>query len=357
MTIKLYPDRIEIGSFTLAETGSGIVFNGVAQADRFYKSGKQGRVAGYSYGGYVSNRITRFIFSTGSSQVAVGYVYGSGPGNPAYSRGTAGSSSETHGYSFGDGGGPTNPLFSSNIKKFPFAESSSSSVTASLCGNLPVAGETPKHAQSAEATYYTASSPTPSGSSFYKWLYATDFGSVIQSNDLKVGPVAMTSVVNSMTHGYTSGAYSGSKTSQRFPFANNNPTNQVSDMLYYRYSGKGVSGQTHAYIFGGASYTSNTPTPGYATVQLAERFPFTNLSTSTAVGSLNNVPILGEIPASTHESQTHGYTMRSSPAGYAPWSLTRFPFTTWDVGGTAEACSGPTGFDDTYLSNFCSVQV
>jgi len=356
MTIKLYPDRIEIGSFTLSETGSGIVFDGQVEADRFYKSGKQGRVAGYTYGGYVSNRIKRFIFSNGSNQVDVGYVYGSGPGNPAYSRGSGGSSSETHGYSFGDGGPPANPLFSSNIKKFPFAESSSSSVTASLCGNLPAAGSTPKHHQSAEATYYSAPSPTPSGASYYKWLYATDFGSVIQSNDLKVGPSSISSEVNSMTHGYSSGQYSGGKTATRFPFANNNPTTQVSDMIYYRYAGKGVSGQTHAFIFGGASYTSNTPTPGYSPVQLAERFPFTNLSTSIAVGSLNNAPPIGDIPASTNESQTHGYTTRSSPAGYAPWSLTRFPFATWDVGGSAEAASSPTGFDDVYLSNFCSVQ-
>jgi hypothetical protein len=353
MTIKLYPDRIEIGSFTLSETGSGIVFDGQVQADRFYKSGKQGRVAGYTYGGYNQNRITRFIFAYSSTQANVGYIYGSGPGVPGV-RSVGGSSSETHGYGFG-GNSTSGGSATSNIGKFPFAESSSSSVTASLAGYIHAAQGTPDHAASAESSYYIGPSPTPSGTSWYKFTYATDFGTVAISNDMKSSPSAITSVTNSMTHGYASGTYSGAVRAIKFPFANGNPTTQIGDMLYRRFAGKGISSQIHGYVLGGASFTPNTPTPGYAPVNFCERYSFATDTPSVAVGTVNVLPApygaIADVPTSSYESQSHGYILGSQvPAGYAPYSLSRFPFSAFDIGSSV----GPAGSG---LDNFLQSQM
>jgi hypothetical protein len=356
MTIKLYPDRIEIGSFTLSEIGSGIGFNGVAQADRFLKSGKQGRVAGFTYGGYNQNRITRFTLSNGSSQSNVGYIYGSGPG-VAGVRNVGASSSETHGYGFG-GNATSGGSATSNIGKFPFAESSSSSVTASLAGYIHAATGTPDHAASAESSYYMGPSPNPFGTSWYKFTYATDFGTVAVSNDMKAGmPAAITSITNSMTHGYTSGTYGGGVTAQKFPFANGNPTTQVGDMLYRRFGGKGISSQTHGFVFGGASYTPDTPTPGYAQVNFCERYPFSTDAPSVAVGTINVLPApygaIASLPTSSYESLYHGYILGNPvPAGYAPYSLSRFPFSAFDVGSSiAPAGSGLDNFSTSSMSH------
>jgi hydrogenase/urease accessory protein HupE len=340
MTIKLYPDRIEIGSFTLSEIGSGIGFNGVAQADRFLKSGKQGRVAGFTYGGYVTNRITRFTLSTGSTATNVGYILGSGPGSPpATIRLSGGSSSETHGYAFGGnaaGGGSA----TSNIAKFPFAESSSSSVTASLAGYIHAAQGTPDHAASAESSYYMGPSPTTSGTSWYKFTYAIDLATVVLSNDMKAGtPSAITSVTNSMTHGYASGTYAGSVSAIKFPFANGNPTTQIGDMLYRRFAARGISSQTHGFVLGGASYTPDTPTPGYAPVNFCERYSFATDAPSVAVGTINVLPApfgaIAGVPTSSYESLYHGYILGNQvPSGYAPYTLSRFPFNSFDVGSS-----------------------
>ena len=358
MTIKLYPDRIEIGSFTLSETGSGIVFDGQVEADRFYKSGKQGRVAGYTYGGYNQNRITRFIFASSSTQTNVGYIYGSGPGVPGV-RNVGGSSSETHGYGFG-GNSTSGGSATSNIGKFPFAESSDSAVTASLAGYIHAAQGTPDHAASAESSYYMAGSPTPFGSSWYKFTYATDFGTVAISNDMKAGmPAAITSITNSMTHGYASGTYGGSTAAAKFPFANGNPTTQVGDMLYRRFGGRGISSQTHGFVLGGASYTPDTPTPGYATVNFCERYSFSTDSPSVAVGTVNVLPApygsIASLPTSSFESQSHGYILGNPvPAGYAPYSLARFPFSAFDIGSSV----GPagSGLDNSLTSSMSHLQ-
>jgi hypothetical protein len=356
MTIKLYPDRIEIGSFTLSEIGSGIGFNGVAQADRFLKSGKQGRVAGFTYGGYVTNRITRFTLSNGSSQSNVGYILGSGPGSPpATIRMSGGSSSETHGYAFG--GNAQGLSATSNIAKFPFAESTSSSVTASLAGYIHAAQGTPDHAASAESSYYMGPSPTPTGTSWYKFTYAIDLDTVVLSNDMKSSPAAITSVTNSMTHGYASGVYSGNVRAIKFPFANGNPTTQIGDMLYRRFAARGISSQTHGFVLGGASYTPDTPTPGYAQVNFCERYSFSTDAPSVAVGTVNVLPApfgsIASVATSSYESLYHGYILGNPvPAGYSPYSLSRFPFESFDVGSSVSpAGSGLDNFLNAAMSH------
>jgi hypothetical protein len=295
MAIKLYSDRIEIGKFTLASSGSGIEFNGRAQANKFIKTGIGGVNAGYRYGGYGDATISRFLFASTSNSTNVGSI-----GYPSWRVGAGGAASSTHGYAFGGSAGPSSE---SAIKKFPFAVSSS--VPSTTVGNMPSSGGTPSHARNSEYTFYIGGTGVPTAPQGYwqRWSLASDNGSVEQQN--AAGYANSNDTNSSPTNGYMAGSYSSGSSISTFPFANTNPASLTGQLTYSRYQSCGHSSRTTGFVTGGVSYGG-----GFHDVLSIESWPFANNGPSSYVNSL--APGNSRTNSLRNESQLNAYISGST---------------------------------------------
>jgi hypothetical protein len=331
MAIKLYSDRIEIGNFTLANDGNGINFSGVAQANAFSSSYIGGKQAAYRSGGYQDNRIYKYNFASSSSSETVGEQGPAyplwNPGQPStmlrWRYGGGGSASKTHGYVFGGGGPGGAPQSTSIIVKFPFAVPS---VPQTAVGNLPTAGGCPEHARNGENTFTALGPPSPVAPQGYWTKFSLQSDN--QSMTATSARLAANSggVNSSSTHGYMAGQYAGSDVIAMFPFANSLPSVTSGKLNNPRYDGRAHSSKTHAYTYGGFTYSI----PGGANVTSQERWPFANNGPATTTGTL--APNNGRQGSMSNEDESYGYFAGTSVGGgtfQAPYtSLTRFNFST-----------------------------
>ena len=272
MAIRIFPDRIQIGSFNLFEGGGGIQFDGVAMADNFYgNQGFQGTVAGFAAGGYVPgtgsvNTIDKFPFATDTNASDHGDL----PGIRT-SSGTTGQSSSTHGYQCG-GISPGNTQFNT-IFKYPFSASSGSSDI----GDLLITFWGPTGHSSGISGYVSATYTGGYLNNINKFPFATDTNAT-DVGDLVTGTY-LPGGQSSATHGYTSGgqapATPRSGLVSKFSFVSDANATDASTLTQARMRVAGQSSISYGYNSGGD------------TVNTIDKFPFSADSNATDVGDLS----------------------------------------------------------------------
>lgn len=340
MAIKLYADRIEIGNFTLMESGEtgsgffyygdglggGLAFTGEARA-QFLSYPQQGTVNGW-VSSQAPGSVNKYSFATDNGAVD---TYTVTPTDVHASSYMASCHSDTHGYRIGG------QYFGNNSSKFSFADSSQRFVVGSLeTSILRTPGtSSPTHGHSAGG-----SAPAPSGGALLNVIQRIPF-----SNDMagkNVGTLSNTLrdgiSFNSNINGYRAGGYnsalspnfpnstqkysfSSTKTSvsvgdcgggffegseqsssvesgyygensnhKKFPFATDNNTTLLTGSLSYpQRNSPGFSSTTYGYLAGG----------GYPFLSNIQKFPFASDTTRTNTGNL------------TPNCQNFGYSMDS----------------------------------------------
>lgn len=319
MPIKIYSDRIEIGNYTLFESGGGIEFTGNVRAENFKEQGHfQGDSYSYLAGGYsagagTTNFIDSFNIPSESDLIRNTAILATSIS------GGSGQSSETHGYTSGGNLGP--PGNTSAIQKFLFATDSN----ASNIANLTAANGRPQGHSSTTHGYASGGAvPTPPPSTnvntIQKFPFATD------ANSSNIGSLGITNPAkgghSSPSSGYTSGGNPTITRIDRFPFATDTNAIEVGQLTQGRYNIAGCSSDTHGYAAHG-SY------PGRSTI---DKFSFAFNSNAVLVGQMPD----GRNAGTGTSGRSFGYVV-----GFGPVSRTirKFSFVT-DANGTGFGTMG-----------------
>jgi len=328
MSIVINTSNIQIGSYVLCETPTGIYFSGSARALCFQSAPPMaGSIAGYSAGGYVtpgtpaSNVIDKFPFANnadatdagdlsqsrsgaaGQSSSIFGYSSGGYPlintidrfpfasNSPATSVGclsqargfNSGQSSSTSGYTSGGTLGPPGNSISNVIDRFPFASNSPATNVGCLTQTRQSAG-----GQSSSISGYTSGSNLGAPgltNTIDKFLFssdstATNVGCLSQT---RAGPAGQSSTVS----GYNSGGGAPTPSSQtdvntidKFSFATDSNASNVGGLTVSRreFGGTGISSVSSGYTQGGVVVETANDT--------IDKFPFSSDSSATDVGNL-----------------------------------------------------------------------
>lgn len=322
MTIRIYNNKIMIGSYTIQEGSGGLVFDGSIKAESLLREGSfQGTVAGFTsagYGGSPSpfiNVIDKFSFATEVSNAT-------DQGDLTVARyGNAGISSDSHGYTAGGYG----PSGSSNIiDKFPFAANGNAFDVGDLSQVTYGGGG---NSSKQFGIGFSAGSAYPTGTNIIdKIPFATD------SNGFDVGDLTVARGLQagqtSTTHAYNSGGEpvsgnAGVNTIDKFPMAATSYVlaTDVGDLTAARGRVCGQSSLTHGYSSGG------TPTwpPNASWSAVIDKFPFSSDSNATSVGSLTSARAMGSGTSSTVAGYTGGGST-SQPTTVT--TIDKFPFST-----------------------------
>lgn len=339
MAIRIYSDKITIGSFTLKETGDGISFDGAALFKSIIKQGTfQGTVAGYTSGGIdgasPSNVIDKFPFAndTNASDVAdlfaavrlaVGQSseiagYSSGGYSDALGTslsdinkfifntsqnaldiadltttayGGAGQSSDSYGYRSGGEVLPA-PVYLNVIDKFPFA----ADANAVDVGDLTKATVASSGQSSAEYGYVTGGyTPTAQSAVIEKFSFASGVQNATFVGYIVTGLAVPSSQSqdwwlagqSSATSGYASGGLSAVpayptvlNSVHRFPFATDYIGVEISDLTVARLYVTGQSSENFGYTSGGSTTLPETAS------NIIDKFSFVADVYATDVGDL-----------------------------------------------------------------------
>jgi len=321
MAIKLYADRIEIGNFTLMESGEtgygygdwlggGLAFTGEARA-QFLSYPQQGTVNGW-VASQAPGSVNKYSFATDNGAVD---TYTATP-TDVHSVGsfTASCHSDTHGYRIG-GSSPE-----SNSSKFSFADSSQRFVVGSL--ETPMqrnpGTSSPTHGHSAGGAnpggllnviqripfsndtpgknVGTLSNTLRDGTSFNSNINGYRAGgysnALSPANPNSTQKYSFSSTRVSVSVGdcgggfyegaeqsssVESGYYGENNNHKKFPFAtDNNTTLLTSSLSYPQRNSPGFSSITYGYLAGG----------GYPFVSNIQKFPFASDTTRTNTGNL-----------------------------------------------------------------------
>ncbi len=340
MSIKLFPDKIMIGDFTLSETGDGFQFDGKAEFDTILQTGYfQGDIAGYTAGGltptYV-NVIDKFPFASDANAIDVGDL--------SVVRGyAAGVSSDVGGYA---AGGIDGSVSVATIDLFYF----NSGVTAANFGTI------------ANARYILTGHSSPA----FGYVSGGYLGPTGDTNDIEKFPFsgiinAVTSTIvgdlgrvkehasghSSAVSGYSTGGYGGFPAGilnviEKFSFSTDGNATDVGVLNQGRYTAAGLSSDISGYVSGG--YTT-----GPFGVNTIDRFPFATDRNAFDVGDLTLARSIMQGQSSTQSGYTSGGTY-TPPAGAITDTIDRFPFATdmnaTDVGNLTVARLGATGHQD-----------
>ena len=333
MAIKILPNGVQIGSFTLEESATGLTFDGAVLAasteEVIYTFG--GAVSGYSSGGSgapTTNIIDKFPFASDGNATDVGDL--------TQGRfGAAGQSSDTSGYSSGGYLAPLPPGGFNTIDKFPFAaDANATDVGDLLLGRFQIAG------QSSGEFGYTTGGGRP-GPILYNTIEKFPFAS--DANSADVGDMTLVRYnfagqsSQEQGYGYNSGGFIPTPTDtnviDKFPFASDANATDVGDLTEERDGISGQSSITHGYSSGGA--------PGV--INIIDKFPFATNANATDVGDLTQ----GRYATSGQSSRTFGYIS----GGYGPPPITniieKFPFAAdanaTDVGDLTRVSYLPAG--------------
>ena len=299
MTIKIFPDRIQIGNFNLFEGNGGLQFDGEARAENFQEinSPHYGTVAGFVLGGYggggFERTINRFAFS---SEVPVSTT----PNALSFAKGVnAGLSSETEGYAYrgANSNPPDAPLYP-RIERHPFAAPYPFTVVGTAT--------TPVN-QTSWSTSEKGFVTSPSG--FETFAFSSSSTSATPSGTLGPGGIPQSSCVggqSSGTHGYATGVYIGNPI-YKFPFAVPITAVDVGDLTQGRSNPAATSSPTYGYSSGGYAVPN---------VNTIDKFPFAAETNASDVGDLNSPMNI----TCGWSSQTHGYQMgQLSVSAFSKW--------------------------------------
>jgi hypothetical protein len=306
MAIKLYADRIEIGDFTLMESGEtgsgnndglggGLAFTGEARA-QFLSYPQQGTVNGWvnvSPPGYIQ----KYPFATDNGTVNDSAV----SDNNAVSGFSASAHSDTHGYCIGG------ENFDSRITKFSFADSSKRFSVGSM--STPIARTT---GTSSSTHGYCAGGRIPPGA----------LSGTIQrhtfSNDLPSRDVGALSTVlrdgasfNNDINGYRAGGYASGSTpnnTQKYSFSSSRVSISVGDCGGGFYEASEQASSVENGYWGAADGT-------------LRRFSFATDNNATSLPSFPALPNISNQNA--WSSTTFGYMAGSFPNIY---TIQKFPF-------------------------------
>jgi hypothetical protein len=321
MAIRILPDSIKIGPYTLSETSTGFRFDGgVRTFGNLNSNYFGGTVAGFTTGGYPGgptldySRLLRFPFATDSNSSDVATF---GTFNNA-----AGQSSSTHGYaSGGNPGGVGDYGAQSSIRKFSF----SSYASTNPVGSLTVARRNLAGQSSASKGYSSGGGTNPAdGTSAV--IDSFPFSSDTNASNVGSLTVARKWVMGSQsspTHGYTSGGFvfgtAAVNTIDRFPFAAGGNATDVGDLLTQGYYSSGQSSGDSGYVSGGrGNYIASI-------TNVVQKFPFSTNANATDVGDLTGGKNLHAGQSSTNSGYTTGGNI--GPPG-AINIIDKFPFAT-----------------------------
>lgn len=352
MAIKIYPDKIEIGNYTLFEGEGGIEFTGGIIADGFAdsisNSSFQGTVSGYTAGGLdvpgaTVNTIDKYSLAASANATDVGDLV-----TPR--RSVGGSPSKTHGFLWGgwSGGG-------GQIDKWPFA----SDTNATLYATMVTAQQGRKGTSSQTHGYITGGWLAPLGGdavgrdmerfAFYSDLPSQFVGQLQVGSNSGMGH---TSFINAT--GYHSGGNllnyptipNPVTAIQRYPFSSEVTSKNVGTLSQGRNSGGGTSSTEHGYSAGGDTEPAN-PSGGWTLIPVntIDRFPFSTEANASDVGDLS----VARTAEGSASGTAHGYASggRAPPANTTTNVIDRFPFAASanasDVGDLTQARWGQTG--------------
>ena len=288
MTIKLGPDRIEIGNFILSEKGAGIDFTGVAHAEQFvrknyfWNSHAVFTAGGYTGGGFTNN-IEKYVFATDTTN---GVNYATLTRNRNLN---GGGQSPTHGYCVGGNIQP--PAASSDIEKFPFAATTGSAVTASL-----TAPSNSTSWSTATFGYKLQNTPAPGqNGAIEKFSLITDQPAVVTTATMRTGARAGFGVTDiSESYAYTAGFYISTPI-DKFAIPSEGSWSPVGALTQGRTGASMHASSTHGYMAGGYSI------PARDTI---DKWPFATDTNATLVGQLTRITSSGSMQSST---QVAGY--------------------------------------------------
>lgn len=332
MGIKILPDSIKIGSFTLSENADGLVFDGSTRVEKIAYP-ITGSVAGYSSGGRDpthTNTIDKFPFATNANASDVGDL-------TQTRTEVTGQSSDVSGYTSGGEFTPGTQM-SNVIDRFSF----SFNLNATDVGDLTQARSRGSGQFSTVNGYmsggYDSSGPALSFNTINKFSFA------INLNATDVGDMSTLSSAtghSSDTYGYstggeTTGGYTPTPSSriERFPFAVDSNDTYVSDLTLTKVGAAGQSSEVNAYSSGGfiSSQSSN----------VIEKFPFFNEATVLNIADLS----VARHRTVGQSSNVYGYTsggviVNPVDPPTATNTVDRFPFATnanaTDVGDLTQA--------------------
>ena len=310
MAISITQSSVQIGSFSLQEGASGVVFTGSVDAFAFNSdppiSPLYGTVAGYTSGGggysppspYLRNTIDKFPFASNANATDVGDL-------TQTREGSAGQSSTTHGYT---SGGAT-PTLVNTIDRFPFASNANATDVGDITRTVwRLAG------QSSNVSGYS-SGGDPATNTIDKFPFASN-ANATDVGDLTRGVGSGPAGQSSTTDGYTSGGQS-SNIIDKFPFASNANATDVGDLTIDKNRIAGQSSTTHGYTSGG--YRA-WPGPLVGASNVIDRFSFATNSHAADVGDLTvaRTDVIGQ------SSTVSGYTSGGDPGVFN--IIDKFPF-------------------------------
>ena len=289
MTIKLGPDRIEIGNFILSEKGAGIDFTGVAHAEQFvrknyfWNSHAVFTAGGYTGGGFTNN-IEKFVFATDTTN-SVNHATLTRNRNL-----NGGGQSPTHGYCVGGNVQP--PAAVSDIEKFPFAATTGSAVTASLTAP---SGSTSW--STATFGYKLQNTPAPSqNGAIEKFSLITDQPAVVTTATMRTGARCSFGITDiSESYAYTAGFYVSTPI-DKFAIPSEGTWSPVGALTQSRTGCSMHASSTHGYHAGG--YRGGT------TSTVIDKWTFATDTNATLVGQLSRVNSGAAMQSST---QVAGY--------------------------------------------------
>lgn len=268
----------------------------------------QGIISGYTSGGDNNfNVIDKFPFATDTNATDVGDLSVS-----RYS--AAGQSSSTSGY---NSGGEL-PSSLNTIEKFPFAANNNSSYV----GELTVLRGGASGQSSSTFGYNSGGSSTLGEYNtidkfpFASDANATDVGDLLRKRFYTAGQ-------SSQNSGYVSGGFDPSiaglaisNAIERFPFASNVISTDVSNLAVARLRLTGQSSTVSGYSSGGSTFPSTTS--GSTTV---DKFPFASSAASSFVGDLT----VARYGSAGQSSTVSGYNSGANNIGAR---IDKFSFTT-----------------------------
>jgi hypothetical protein len=237
-----------------------------------------------------TSNIKKFPFAASTTATLVGQLV-----LPAgYAQG--GASSKENGYTTG-GNGPA----IGRIEKFTFA----ADADATNVGLLTVSVYSGSGTNSGTFGYSTGGYSTPYGFSslIQKYPFATDTDAAVSGNLLS--GLYRTSNNASVTYGYLASGYNNYNRIEKWPFTSDGNTTDVGDLTVGRQDATGISSEEHGYILGG--------TWGWqgAYFNVVDRYPFATDGNSTDAGDLP----LAKIRMVGSSSATHGYAIGGTREG------------------------------------------
>ena len=241
-----------------------------------------GGSGGYASGGYperpnegvFQSLIQKFSFSSNADAVTVANLLTT---KETY----GGSSSSTHGYSYGgyQGSGPTYSGTAIDvIEKFEFVTDSNGTDVGNL---LTVLKNNSGHSSQFYGWLSGGSNDVPTFTdTIQKFTFSTDADSTDVGNLLTV--LNLPSGCSDTDYGYTCGGQTGSPAAdinviQRFSFVSDGNSSDVGNLTEIMHGCSGQSSETHGYRSGGAPNASN----------VIDKFAFGSSSNSTDVGDMS----------------------------------------------------------------------